>query len=1859
MSLLGEKSWYRIGKSVVPFTGWKIFPHIVAPEAEDEDLEELVTQLGGAGVVIFGIHSGCGMIFSKDGLLEPVKGMVSEYRWDWKSESVKQALLIGPPRSVGLICPLYAAAQRREGDEDDGAAEAFAYALTQEEEQDEEHLVEGFEPHGAWLPPDVRAAAEELKAEGNEAFRAGRADLGGIKYEQARVLLESGGRRWSELEAGVRERLDGLAALPGQGRPPEKDAGRKEDYRASALLVPVLLNQSACYLLAHEEDQQRSAAASARSGAAAAEGDATTGAGVQEGTLVPVRDNLVAAFRAANEALRITGGQAAKAWFRRACAFERMRDPRNALRDLEEALLRAPGDKAIARTKRDDVREAAASVAESMYYARHTELDDAQELRLGLNARRALLLRGSYGADSYQDQRAQFAVAQPLARCVEGTLEEVDGRHRLLLPTPPGPLPDAPYLHTHALWTWEFLVQRAPNLQLLQVEDVDLGSGPLEWLCKCLRSHPEIKTLRLRGAHVGPAGAKMVRNVLAQNTSLVEVTLDACGLLDAGLHELAEGLATASGPLEVLSLRGNSFTAKRLSKLAEALCSADSGCGLRELDLSENPLGIAGAKEMAQIMREASGQLLAAHGLHKIALQDCALDFAAFWRLVGSLDDALPLSSLDLRCNPIGRGTRRCWHGTMGPTIRCEVLLSDHPLKAKRARQREGTEDDTSWLAAHMPGHLPSSEQLETEFLFCDELGTFAKEDSLPGLAREWRRRHFGRPGTKLVPPAPEAHQLRLHFLYSSPLSWLRAGQPAVEVGQLDVHSEVLALRSVQGLSVEVCVATSEALLGTLVSCLEGSVLHLSAHCCHCASAREPAAVLLEDQCSRAHVMGEDELVRMKRWDRLGLLVFLSCGSEVLVRKLVQQCGLRHALCCSGEVFDSSARLFCRVFYQALAAGRTVAESHDSAVAAVKQSPPDLGIATEAGKFLLIGDGDIVGQRGAPFRDAPWPRWSRVDNYVCHLGDTHTLAHVLQGRRAAVLWGEPGIGKTALCREFCRHFSAPGGRLFSAGALLASLGDEPAEPPGRHAAGRDLPEALAAAALADAEGRGCCPVAASPRPRTWDELLALSRRFDERGAPWLLAVDGLTLPPRGGPAGQELARALGSLLVASPGVRLLIACREQPGEGWAELGGHKVVLHQKQRMTEHSTFLLFKDRLRRKLHLRDFEALAGAEAQEELASPWTLLDRLRASPVLAATGGVPGRVVRAAEEVSDDLHSMLQHPLLVGRPRQPLGPVAAAPGTLGGRRERLQHSDAGTGGTSARPGHVERQLLERPDGYCTEGGEAARALGIDDKHQQAIASDFATAFADPLTRVVIALQEMQGTLEDPTLLANSTEHSYLAYHSQVQINRECSLDPSALSTSASGIGFLGPFGKAERTCPPEERPIRLVEVVFPGRAAWLRVAGTSGQTDVNILNVRNHDLSFRDRVGIVAHWRQRRARAAERPQGRLLVLLGDFNVAEHPPESLDAPVDADAAPAYFSISFENILGDIDTADLNATTKRRATKNAATEAAKQTRDTITKIATSELNGATVSVSKAARALSLRSISSSIWHQDARFADALIKSAWVAAQQMLSMNSQVPLEDPAACQAETDAAHSAVIEERKPQWRAARVAIDIWGHLYAELPASIVLQRLRGTLNSTSFVDSEGSIFKKTARAVNSIAAVFNDTFDAAYHAALASEVFAHAARLRDLPVLMRLILTHVYLLAFLLGALEQFIQSLLQGLVTEAMAMLTGITLVVLESLFTLVVIVTELTTDLSDGARRRQAATLQSLARDSGAAFESRQVRGALGQTVGLVGNSSGGEYEVQVNPRNDAGLMVLGLLAIDKCERAPSSPPGSTNFVP
>ena len=67
-------------------------------EEEGQDLESLVEQLGGAGVVILGIHRGGGMIFNKDGLVEPAKQMVQE-RWKRGAEKLGAWLGFGRMKS--------------------------------------------------------------------------------------------------------------------------------------------------------------------------------------------------------------------------------------------------------------------------------------------------------------------------------------------------------------------------------------------------------------------------------------------------------------------------------------------------------------------------------------------------------------------------------------------------------------------------------------------------------------------------------------------------------------------------------------------------------------------------------------------------------------------------------------------------------------------------------------------------------------------------------------------------------------------------------------------------------------------------------------------------------------------------------------------------------------------------------------------------------------------------------------------------------------------------------------------------------------------------------------------------------------------------------------------------------------------------------------------------------------------------------------------------------------------------------------------------------------------------------------------------------------------------------------------------------------------------------------------------------------------------------------------------------------------------------------------------------------------------------------------------------------------------------
>ena len=111
--------------------------------------------------------------------------------------------------------------------------------------------------------------------------------------------------------------------------------------------------------------------------------------------------------------------------------------------------------------------------------------------------------------------------------------------------------------------------------------------------------------------------------------------------------------------------------------------------------------------------------------------EDCQIDLAAFWRLamtsalachplawimlvtylvtqpseVAKLDNDRPLTHLDLRVNPIGPGTRRCWRGTMAPNIRCEAVAAVAKRVGSRAVYHEHPRASTGPQVLMVPSH--------------------------------------------------------------------------------------------------------------------------------------------------------------------------------------------------------------------------------------------------------------------------------------------------------------------------------------------------------------------------------------------------------------------------------------------------------------------------------------------------------------------------------------------------------------------------------------------------------------------------------------------------------------------------------------------------------------------------------------------------------------------------------------------------------------------------------------------------------------------------------------------------------------------------------------------------------------------------------------------------------------------------------------------------------------------------------------------------------------------------------------------------------------------------------------------------
>lgn len=519
-----------------------------------------------------------------------------------------------------------------------------------------------------------------------------------------------------------------------------------------------------------------------------------------------------------------------------------------------------------------------------------------------------------------------------------------------------------------------------------------------------------------------------------------------------------------------------------------------------------------------------------------------------------------------------------------------------------------------------------------------------------------------------------------VRFLYSSPILIGNQGLA------LNVCADLECVQAAEGIRAEVRVATIEGLREALLVRTSPEILHISAHCM--ALAGTPS-LILEDTKSAAHPVSVSDLSSIGPWDGLGLLVLLACNSELIVQRLLQKSGLRRAVCCTAPVLDRAAHRFCKGLYQALGAGYDLLRSFEVAQAGVRISP-DPCLRQEGAKFRLLGDtiSDASGQVWSPVALALsqqphvlWPSWPRVENYVGREAIALHLAAIFQQRRAICVWGDEGSGKTALCTEFCRHFSSPGGRRFSSRALLIDYARVIARNP-RHPelalSFAILTELHHRSFMASTTGLACLETSSQSR----DSLLRLARELDERG-PCLLVVDGFTKDENSTQTGcccsdssdagdtgacpelhgrsfrkspqnwHAVHSLLADLLQVSTQLCILMTARSPPRGRFACLGPSKVVEVHLPSLAPEDTAVLLARRASRPFFHRDFvsEKTGCACSSVPLKLDQELIGLISESPLAQMLRGNPGRIISAAADVHAELPSLLEHPWLKSLPK--------------------------------------------------------------------------------------------------------------------------------------------------------------------------------------------------------------------------------------------------------------------------------------------------------------------------------------------------------------------------------------------------------------------------------------------------------------------------------------------------------------------------------------------------------------------------------------------------------------------------------
>uniref|UniRef100_A0A7R9VAK8 Uncharacterized protein n=1 Tax=Chlamydomonas euryale TaxID=1486919 RepID=A0A7R9VAK8_9CHLO len=199
------------------------------------------------------------------------------------------------------------------------------------------------------------------------------------------------------------------------------------------------------------------------------------------------------------------------------------------------------------------------------------------------------------------------------------------------------------------------------------------GEGPVA-LAKLLKRSPVLATLDLRCCALGPAGAKALAAGVAGSAALRHLDLGNNRIGDDGAAALADALKS-SPRLQVLLLPRCGIGATGASALGSAL-PAPGAAPLCELDLSQNPIGNAGAVAIGQGLRT-QGRM---SSLRRVSLQRVGLGNEGLQSVLSGLGVNRSLQELDLEGNRLSGGAaveKLLMSAMQGNTTLLRLTLTD------------------------------------------------------------------------------------------------------------------------------------------------------------------------------------------------------------------------------------------------------------------------------------------------------------------------------------------------------------------------------------------------------------------------------------------------------------------------------------------------------------------------------------------------------------------------------------------------------------------------------------------------------------------------------------------------------------------------------------------------------------------------------------------------------------------------------------------------------------------------------------------------------------------------------------------------------------------------------------------------------------------------------------------------------------------------------------------------------------------------------------------------------------------------------------------------------------------------------